>query len=45
MDGKAVIPEFLIAITQGEELAFPVSEVRLGSLEGTIIPMRSVPKT
>jgi hypothetical protein len=43
MEGRTEMPEFLIAMTMGEDDAFPEPETRAGTLEGTIIPIRSVP--
>ena len=45
MEGRTRMPEFLIAMTKGEEFAFPEPDTSAGSLEGIIIPIRSVPRT
>jgi hypothetical protein len=45
MEGRAWMPEFLMAMTKGEEFAFPEPDVRFGSVDGMIIPMRMAPRT
>jgi hypothetical protein len=45
IEGRTWIPEFLIAMTKGEEFAFPVPETRFGSEEGMIMPISMAPRT
>jgi len=45
IEGKTWIPEFLMAMTKGEEFAFPEPLTRAGSLEGMIMPIRRAPRT
>lgn len=39
------MPEFLMAMTKGEELAFPDPLTRPGAFEGMIIPISNAPRT
>jgi hypothetical protein len=46
MDGKALIPSRLKAMTKGDEAAVvPVAASNCGSFEGTSIPMMRIPTT
>jgi hypothetical protein len=46
IDGKALIPSRLKAMTNGDEAAVvPVAASNCGSFEGTSIPMMIIPKT
>lgn len=45
IEGSVTIPASLMAMTHGEELAFPVPDTSPGFLGSTIRPIRKAPRT